>query len=121
MVNQHHAKRVAEKPNAVQLAEVGLLDVVKLQSARNERDDGWSAEGHQSGGSRVKSGRSRKQVDGETQDETQHQQLPLRYAERQQHNENQIDIRMHIASQADVVDDQHLEKHERDEANDLEN
>ena len=121
MVNQHHAERVSEEPNAVQLTEVGFLDVLEFLIARNERDDGWSAEGHQSGGPSVKARCTRKQVDGEAQDETQHQQLPLRYAERQQHNENQIDIRMHIASQADVVDDQHLEKHERDEANDLEN
>ena len=121
MVNKHHAKCVSEEPNAVQLAEVGLLDVLEFLVARNEFDDGWSAESHQGGGSGVKSGRSREHIDGQAQHEAQDQELPIRCVERQQHNENQVDIRMYIASQADVVDDQHLEKHKRYEANDLEN
>jgi len=67
MVDKHHAKHITENPNPIQLPEIGLLDVLKLLVARNQFDDGGSAEGHQCGGSGVKTGRARKQVDGQTQ------------------------------------------------------
>ena len=49
----------------------------------------------------------------------QHQELPFGSVEWQQHDENQVNIRMHIPAQADVVDDQHLEEHEHNKADDL--
>ena len=60
-----------------------------------------------------------KQVDGQTQGKTQNQKLPFWGAERQQHNENQVDIRMHIPSKANMVDNQYLTEHEHDETDDL--
>ena len=67
----------------------------------------------------MKARRARKQVNRQTQSETQHQKLPFGCAERQQHNENQVNIRMHIPTKSDVVDDQHLKEYEHDETDDL--
>ena len=119
VVDEHHEQRIAEKPKPAQLTEVGFGDVFKLLVARNQLDDGRSAEGHQGGGAGVKSGSARKQVDRQTDGKAQYQELPFLSAERQQHNENQIDIRMHIPSKTDMVDDQHLKEHEHDETDDL--
>ena len=38
-----------------------------------------------------------------------------------QHDENQIDIRMNITAQTDIVDDQHLQQYEYDETDNLYN
>ena len=67
----------------------------------------------------MKSGRARKQVDNQAYGKTKNQQLPLGGAEWQQHDENHINIRMHIPSKANMVDDQHLKEHEHNETDDL--
>ncbi len=119
VVDEHHEQRIAEEPKPSQLTEVRLGDVFKLLVARNQLDDGRSAESHQGGGTGVKSRRARKQIDGQTYGKTQHQELPFLGTKWQQHDENQIDIRMYIPSKTDMVDDQHLKKHEHDETDDL--
>ena len=119
VMDEHHEKGISQKPDAVQLSQVGFLDVFKLLVARDESDDGRPAESHQGGGSGMKPWRSREQVDGQAQRKAQHQQLPFRCVKRQQHDENQVNIRMDIAAQTDVVDDQHLEEHEHHETDDL--
>ena len=118
-MNEHHEKGIPQKPNAVQLSEVGLLDVFKLLVARNESDDGRPTESHQGSGSGMKPRRSREQVDGQAQHKAQYQQLPFWCVKRQQHDENQVNIWMDIAAQTDVVDDEHLEEHEHHETDDL--
>lgn len=67
----------------------------------------------------MKSGSARKQVDNQTYDKAKNQQLPFRGAEWQQHDENHVNIWMHISSEANMVDDQHLKEHEHDETDDL--
>ena len=67
MVDKHHAKRIAEKPHAAQLSDIGLGDIFKLQAARYQPDDGRSTEGHKGGGSCMKSRCACKQVDHESQ------------------------------------------------------
>lgn len=119
MVDKHHNKGIPQKPDAVQLSKVGLLYVLKLLVTRDESDDGRPTESHQCGGASMKSRCSCKQVDGQAQNETQDKKLPFRRVERQQHYENQVNIRMNVSTQADVVDDQHLKEHEHHEADDL--
>ena len=97
-MNEHHERGISQKPDAVQLSEVGLLDVFKLLVARYELDDGRPTERHQGGGTGMKPWRSREQVDGQTQHKAQYQQLPFRCVERQQHDENQVNIGMDIAA-----------------------
>ena len=104
-MNEHHEKGIPQEPNAVQLSEVGFLYVLKFLVTRDESDNRRSAESHQCGGACVETRRSREQVDGQAQNEAQNKQLPFRCVERQQHNENQINIWMNISAQADVVDD----------------
>lgn len=119
MMDEHQTQHITEEPKPAQLAKIRLGDVFKFLVARNEADDRRSAKSHQSGGSSMKSWCARKQVDSQTQGKAQNQQLPFGCAERQQHNENQIDIGMHIPSEADMVDNQHLKEHEHDETDDL--
>ena len=118
-MDEHHAERITQKPDAAQLSEIGFLDVFELLVSGDNLDDGWPAESHQGGGSGMKPWCARKQVNAQSQGETQHQELPFWCAEGQQHNENQVNVRVYITAQADVVDDQHLEKHEHNEADDL--
>ena len=118
-MDEHHTECVAEEPDATQLAEVRFGDILELLVTRNKLDDRGTTESHQSGGSCVKPWRARKQINGQTYRKAQNQQLPFGSAKRQQHNENQIDIRMHIPSKTDMVDDQHLKEHEHDETDDL--
>ena len=119
MMDEHHEKGIPQKPNAVQLSQVRLLDIFEFLVARNEPDDRRPTECHQSGGSGMKPWRTREQVDGQAQHKAQYQQLPFRCVEWQQHDENQINIWMDIAAQADMVNDQHLKEHEHYEADDL--
>ena len=65
VMDEYHNKGIALKPNAVQLSQVRLLDVLEFLVARDETDDGWPTESHQCGGSGMKPWRSRKQVDGQ--------------------------------------------------------
>ena len=68
----------------------------------------------------MQTGSACEQVDGQTQHEAEHQQLPFRGVEGQQHDEDQENVGMDITAKADMVDDQYLEKHEHDETDDLE-
>jgi hypothetical protein len=45
--------------------------------------------------------------------------LPFGCAEWQQHDENEVNIRMYITSKADVADDQYLKEYEHNKADDL--
>ena len=119
MVDEYQTEHVTEEPYSSQLAKIRLGDVLEFLVARNKADDGRSAESHQGGGSGMKSWRACKQIHSQAQGKSQHQQLPFGCAERQQHDENHIDIGMHIPSEADVVDDQYLKEYEHDETDDL--
>ena len=119
MVDEHQEQRITEEPKPAQLTDIGLGDVFEFLVARNQLDDGRTTKRHQSGGASVKARCTRKQIYGQPYSKAQNQQLPFWSAKGQQHDENQINIWMHIPSQADMVDDQHLKEHEHDETDDL--
>ena len=64
MVDEYQTEHVTEEPYSSQLAKIRLGDVLEFLVARNEADDGRSAEGHQGGGSGMKSRGARKQIHG---------------------------------------------------------
>ena len=98
MVDEHHHECVTQEPYSAKLPDVRLWDVLELLVARNELDDRGAAKRHQGGGAGMKTGRASKQVDAQAQGKAQNQKLPFGCAERQQHDEYQVDIRMYITS-----------------------
>ena len=65
-MDKHHAKHIPKEPKSSQLTKIRFGDVLKLDVARNQLDDGRSGKSHQGGGSGMKPWCSRKQVDGQT-------------------------------------------------------
>lgn len=118
-MDQHHTNRVAEKPRTAKLTKIRFLYIFEFLVARHQLDDRGPAESHQGGGTRMKAKRPSEQVNGQAQHEAQQQKLPLGRVERQQHDEDQVDVWMDITAQTDMVDDQHLKEHERNEADNL--
>ena len=107
---EDHTKHISEEPHPIQLGQVWLMDVIEFQCSRDEFDDARPTESHQGVSTSMKPGSASKQIDAETQSKAKQQQLPTRHVDGKQHNENQIDTRMHIAAQTNMVDDQHVHK-----------
>ncbi len=102
------------------MPQIGFLHVLILLVSRKQVKDVWSAESHEGRGTCVQSGCAAKKVNSQAQEEPQNQQLPIRNVDGQEHDENDIDVWMHITTQADIVDYKHLKKDECDKTNDIE-
>ena len=98
MMHQHQTGHIAQEPRSAQLPDVGLLNVLQLLVSRNQTQYGRATERHQGGGSRMQSRRAGKHVDAKSQDKAQAQHLPFGHGDRKQHNENQVDVWMHVAT-----------------------
>ena len=46
MMDKHHAKHIPEEPKSSQLTKIRFGDVLKLDVARNQLDDGRSGKSH---------------------------------------------------------------------------
>ena len=119
VMDGHHTQGIAEKPSEAQLVDVGFFDVFKLLAAGDDADDGRPTEGHEGGGASMHSQGTHEEVDGQSDAETSEQQLPTPNIDREQHDEDEIDVRVHITAQPDMVDDEHLGDHQGDETDDI--
>lgn len=120
MVHENHAGGVFDEPDAILLNEVRSLNVLVFLVSRKKVEDERSAKRHESGGTRMQTRCTTKEVNGQAYGKTRKQQLPFGDIDRQEHDEDQIDVGMHITTQADIVDHKHLKKDECYKTNEIE-
>lgn len=97
-MQNNDTERVTQKPSKPQVVNGRFMYVFVFLTARNDSDDGRTAECHKCTHCGMQPQGAHKQINDKTQAKSCQQQRYFRHIDRKQHYENHINIGVYVAS-----------------------